>query len=333
VLGHHIKGDFPNLELVPQKTRHKLHKPLQTPIPTIHINWTSTPDDYKGPNAYYGPMNASTLAVSIITYRRSHLLDLCLQSLSLAMSKKRYPIYILIQDADPEDLAILKKHSDLITETTYVNKNGKNVEELINNNRISAWEIPLIARGHQYVICLEDDVEVSPDIFDFTEEVLAQNVKTKNFWGINYGSFEKPDELGTYSKLHYGIHGPASLVGRESIKKFKLNKLKKFGGAIPWDAWVEPLIKTGFMATSNVSRYRDNGHSGTHMSLQNNSRYFQKLNESFVYGLTGHATSYFNSDIEHQWRADCSIYNEKGKIKRHLRFIAVRLYQIFKTLL
>jgi hypothetical protein len=333
VLGHHIKGDFPNLELVPQKTRHKLHKPLQTPIPTIHINWTSTPDDYKGPNAYYGPMNASTLAVSIITYRRSHLLDLCLQSLSLAMSKKRYPIYILIQDADPEDLAILKKHSDLITETTYVNKNGKNVEELINNNRISAWEIPLIARGHQYVICLEDDVEVSPDIFDFTEEVLAQNVKTKNFWGINYGSFEKPDELGTYSKLHYGIHGPASLVGRESIKKFKLNKLKKFGGAIPWDAWVEPLVKTGFMATSNVSRYRDNGHSGTHMSLQNNSRYFQKLNESFVYGLTGHATSYFNSDIEHQWRADCSIYNEKGKIKRHLRFIAVRLYQIFKTLL
>ena len=278
-------------------------------------------------------MNASTLAVSIITYRRSHLLDLCLQSLSLAMSKKRYPIYILIQDADPEDLAILKKHSDLITETTYVNKNGKNVEELINNNRISAWEIPLIARGHQYVICLEDDVEVSPDIFDFTEEVLAQNVKTKNFWGINYGSFEKPDELGTYSKLHYGIHGPASLVGRESIKKFKLNKLKKFGGAIPWDAWVEPLVKTGFMATSNVSRYRDNGHSGTHMSLQNNSRYFQKLNESFVYGLTGHATSYFNSDIEHQWRADCSIYNEKGKIKRHLRFIAVRLYQIFKTLL
>ena len=278
-------------------------------------------------------MNASTLAVSIITYRRSHLLDLCLQSLSLAMSKKRYPIYILIQDADPEDLAILKKHSDLITETTYVNKNGKNVEELINNNRISAWEIPLIARGHQYVICLEDDVEVSPDIFDFTEEVLAQNVKTKNFWGINYGSFEKPDELGTYSKLHYGIHGPASLVGRESIKKFKLNKLKKFGGAIPWDAWVEPLVKTGFMATSNVSRYRDNGHSGTHMSLQNNSHYFQKLNESFVYGLTGHATSYFNSDIEHQWRADCSIYNEKGKIKRHLRFIAVRLYQIFKTFL
>jgi len=278
-------------------------------------------------------MNASTLAVSIITYRRSDLLDLCLQSLTRAMSKKRYPIYILIQDADPEDMAVLKKHEDLITEVTHVNKNDENVEELINNNRISAWEIPLIGRGHQYVICLEDDVEVSPDIFEFTEEVLAQNAKTQDFWGINYGSFEKPDGMGTYSKLNYGIHGPASLVGLRSIKKFKLNKLKKFDGAIPWDAWVEPLVKTGFMATSNVSRYRDNGHSGTHASLQNDSRYFQKLNESFVHGLTEHATSYFNSDMEHQWRVDCSIYKENGKTKRYLRFMAVRTYQIFKTFL
>jgi hypothetical protein len=277
-------------------------------------------------------MTASTLAVSIITYRRSHLLDLCLQSLSVAMSKKRYPIYILIQDVNLEDMAILKKYEDLITEITHVNKNGKNVEELINDNRISAWEIPLIGRGHQYVICLEDDVEVSPDIFEFTEEVLAQNAITKNFWGINYGSFEKPDEVGTYSKLNYGIHGPASLVGLSSVKKFKLNKLKKFGGAIPWDAWVEPLVKTGFMATSNVSRYRDNGHSGTHASLQNDSRYFQKLNESFVYGLTANASSYFNSDIEHQWRSDCSIYNKKGALKRYFHFLAVRVYQIFKSL-
>jgi hypothetical protein len=248
------------------------------------------------------------------------------------MSRKRYPIYVLIQDANPEDMAILKKHEDLITEIIHVDSNGRNVEELINNNRISAWEFPLLRRGHQYVVCLEDDVEISPDIFEFTEAVLAQNANTENFWGINYGSFEKPDELGTYSKLNYGIHGPASLVGLDSVKKFKLNKLKKFDGAIAWDAWVEPLVKTGFMATSNVSRYRDNGFIGTHTSLQNDSHYFDKINESFVYGLTASAASYFNSNIKHQWRADCSIYSEKGKAKRYFRFFALRLYQIFKSL-
>ena len=280
-------------------------------------------------HVYDGLMNASTLAVSIITHRRSHLLDLCLQSLAFAMSKNRYPIYIVIQDADSEDLAVLKKYEDLITEVIYVENKNKNVEELINNNRITAWETPLLKRQHQYVICLEDDVEVSPDIFEFTQEVLAENANSRNFWGINYGSFEKPEELGSYSKLHYGIHGPASLVGNASVKKFKLNTLKRFKGAIPWDAWVEPLVKIGYMATSNVSRYRDNGHTGTHASLRNDSEYFEKVNDSFVYGLKEGSRNYFNSDMEHQWRADCRIYNKKGKIKRYFRFFAVRLYQIF----
>jgi hypothetical protein len=258
-------------------------------------------------------------------------LDLCLQSLAAAMSEKRYPIYIVIQDADSEDLAVIKKYEDLVTDITHVDNNDKNVEELINNNRIIAWEIPLLKQEHQYVICLEDDVEVSPDIFEFTHQVIADNANSKNFWGINYGSFEKPDKFGTYSKLHYGLHGPASLVGSESIKKFKLNKLKKFKGKIPWDAWVEPLVKTGFMATSNVSRYRDNGHTGTHASMNNDSNYFQKVNESFAHGIVRGSRNYYHSDIEHQWRNDCRIYSKKGKVKRQLQFVAIRAFQIFNS--
>ena len=282
-------------------------------------------------HVYDGLMNPSTLAVSIITHKRSHLLDLCLQSLTAAMSETRYPIYIVIQDADSEDLAVLKKHEDLVTHITYVDNSDRDVEELINSNRIIAWEIPLLKQQHQYVICLEDDVEVSPDIFEFTEKVLADNANSRNFWGINFGSFEKPDELGTYSKLHYGLHGPASLVGRESIKKFKLGKLKSFKGKIPWDAWVEPLVKTGFMATSNVSRYRDNGHAGTHASMNNDSNYFQKVNESFAHGIVGGSRNYYQSDIEHQWRGDCRIYRKEGKVKRQLHFIAVRAFQILNS--
>jgi hypothetical protein len=109
------------------------------------------------------------------------------------MSKKRYPIYIVVQDADSADLAILKKHENIITEIVNVARNDRDAEELINSNRIIAWELPLLKRNHQFVICLEDDVEVSPDIFDFTEQVLFQNANSRNFWGINYGSFEKPE--------------------------------------------------------------------------------------------------------------------------------------------
>jgi hypothetical protein len=133
--------------------------------------------------------------------------------------------------------------------------------------------------------------------------------------------------------LNYGIHGPASLIGSKSIKKFKLNRLRKLKGAVPWDSWLEPLVKTGFMVTSNVSRYRDNGHNGTHASVQNDSHYFQRVNESFNYGLTESVKEYHNSDMEHHWRSDCRIYNSEGKINRYFRFLALRLYQIFRAFL
>ena len=277
-------------------------------------------------------MRAASLAVSIITYRRSQLLDSCLRSLSIAMSKNQYPVFIIIQDMDQEDLAILSKYVNLITEIIHVDSGGRNVEDLINSNRIRAWEFPLMSRGYQYVVCLEDDVEVSPDIFEFTEQVLTQVGGCRNFWGINYGSFEKPVESATYSKLRYGLHGPASLISKRSLKRFKLNRLMRFTGRIPWDAWVEPLVRTGFMATSNVSRYRDNGYSGTHATLENNSEYFQKLNESFVHGLRTVATNYYYSDLEHHWRADCRIYVTQGKIRHYIEFIALRTYQILKAL-
>jgi hypothetical protein len=276
-------------------------------------------------------MEPSSLAVSIITYRRSHLLDLCLRSLNVAMSLKRYPIYVVIQDADSRDLAVLSKYKEIITEITYVEKLDRGVEDLINSNRVIAWEKPLCQYGHKYVICLEDDVEVSRDIFEFTEAVLEQNAHSRNFWGINYGSFEKPDDTGTYSKLSYGIHGPASLVGLKAFKKFKMQKLMKLKGIIPWDAWVEHLVKTGFMATSNVSRYKDNGLSGTHASFSNDSNYFEKLNESFEYGQSKPSERYYNYDLQHHWRADCTVYRDKGRAGLVLRFMAVRTYQILRS--
>jgi hypothetical protein len=277
-------------------------------------------------------MKKSALAVSIITYRRSKLLDLCLKSVNDAMYKKAYPVYIIIQDALEDDLRVLNKHKSIITEISHIQSKGADVEELINSNRFRAWELPLIEKEHQFVICLEDDVEVAPDIFDFTEQVLKQNIDFKNFWGINYGSFEKPADLGSYSRLRFGLHGPASLISSKSFKRFKMQRLQKFKGAIPWDSWVEPLMKTGFVATSNVSRYRDNGFSGTHATIQNHSKYFQQLNNSFENNAPKSPLEYKNKDIEHKWRGDCLIYSSNGTIKWYLKYLVVRTYQILKVI-
>ena len=273
-------------------------------------------------------MSDLNLAISIITHRRSQLLDSCLESVENAMATEKYPVYIIIQDARKEELDVLRKYQHLISDTVHVENNGLNVENLINRNRILAWQLPLIQRTHQYVLCLEDDVEVSADIFNFTEKVLEQNSDSEKFMGINFGSFEKPEELGSYSKLRYGLHGPASLISRSSLEKFHIDTLKKFGGVIPWDAWVEPIMKRGYVVTSNVARYRDNGQNGTHATAENHSDYFQKLSESFRYGERQKISEYCNIDIEHGWRSDCIIYKNAGATTWYLKYLAVRIFQI-----
>jgi hypothetical protein len=275
-------------------------------------------------------MASSNMAVSIISYNRSHLLDLCLSSVQKAMQNQRYPVYVYIQDISPSDEAIFSKYTDLISSITKIASNNRDIENLINSNRILAWEQSLLTHNHDYVICLEDDVEISPDFFMFTEQVLIQNAQDKDFMGINYGSFEKNLSNGSYSKIRYGIHGPASLISHKALVNFQIRTLKKLKGKIAWDSWVEPIAKIGFMATSNIAKYNDNGVNGTHTSSSRDDVYFTKLEESFRVGLENPIEEVVLRNAIHSWRADCIIFLPTENFKYFLRKKAMRLYQYLR---
>ncbi len=272
-------------------------------------------------------MTTPRVAISIITFERSELLQLCLLSLEKALSNHPIPIYIISQDPSKNDELIFERFQTLISEVIRVHSGKKNVEDLINQNRIKAWEKVLIEEDFDFCICLENDVEVSEDFIEFTIQVLSQNINSKNFMGINYGSFEITSEVASYTNLRYGIHGPASLISKETHQKFGIEKLSKLKGKIAWDSWVEPINKVGFMATSNVARYRDNGHNGTHASIVENYSYFCKLAESFkqTYGIS--AQNYKLKNISHSWRTDCQIYKSEDNWKYRMRWLLIRSYQ------
>jgi hypothetical protein len=276
-------------------------------------------------------MNTWNLAVSIISYNRSTLLDLCLESVSKALGNRRVPVYLVLQDATIQDEEVVEKYKNLISGIVHVGSENLHTEELINNNRIKAWEIALNSECHDYVICLEDDVEVSKDIFDFTEQVLEQNINLSDFRGINYGSFETDAGAGTYSRIRYGLHGPASLISRETAKKLNLRNLQRFHGKIAWDSWVEPILKKGFLATSNLSRYRDNGINGTHTSTGDATNYFRKLNASFEIGQRIESMEIINSDIQHSLRKDCHIYRSQDRFKYSRKYFVIRAYQYYRV--
>lgn len=272
-------------------------------------------------------MTTPRVAISIITFERSELLQLCLESLEKALINHPIPIYIISQDPSKNDEILFEKFQTIVTEVIRVPSSENNVEDLINRNRIKAWEKVLIEEDFEFCICLENDVEVSEDFVEFTMQVLTQNMYSKDFMGINYGSFEITSESVSYSNLRYGIHGPASLISKQTYLKFGIKRLSKLKGKIAWDSWVEPINKIGFMATSNIARYRDNGHNGTHASIVQNHSYFHKLAESFKqsYGIA--AQSYKLKNISHSWRNDCQIYASKDNWKYRTRWLLIRSYQ------
>lgn len=249
------------------------------------------------------------------------------------MEELKYPIYIIAQDPGEEEEKLFLKYANIISTVKRVDSSGLDVEQLINNNRIKAWETALVEHGHSYVVCLEDDVVISKDFFHFTEKVLEQNTNESSFRGINYGSFEMTAEASTYSRLRYGLHGPASLISNESLKIFQIQKLKKLKGRIPWDSWVEPIVKTGFMVTSNISRYSDNGTNGTHASMSLNSDYFEKLHCSFEMGRERFYDDYSLKNIAHSWRHDCVPFANNENLKYQLKKIVVRFYQYLNLII
>ncbi len=270
------------------------------------------------------------LAVSVIAYNRSPLLDLCLKSLDKAMQNLRYPVYLVVQDPSEQDEKVIKKYNHLLTKVFITESMDRNVEDLINLNRITAWRIALIDEENDYVVCLEDDVEISPDFFSFTEQVITQNSQLKSFRGINYGSFETQSGVGSYSRVRYGLHGPASLISKRTFKSFNTKKLLRLNGLIPWDSWVEPITKKGFMATSNTARYKDNGINGTHASIEQNKEYFNKLTESFEYGVSHPMTGVHFKSIQHTWRSDCVAYQERDLLRYTAMSVATRVFQLLK---
>jgi len=249
------------------------------------------------------------------------------------MHHSNYPVYVIIQDSSPEDEAVLAKYSDLILKVIHTQSEGRGVEELINANRILAWKHALVIENHDYVICLEDDVEISLDFFEFTEHVLNINKDEEKFMGINYGSFETNFRNGGFSKIRYGIHGPASLITRSSFEKLRTGNLSRLRGKIAWDSWVEPITKMGFMATSNIAKYRDNGINGTHTSSDATSEYFVKLNNSFQYGADNPSEVVWLENVSHSWRTDCVSFIARDNPKYRVRKTAIRAYQYFNLIL
>jgi hypothetical protein len=197
----------------------------------------------------------------------------------------------------------------------------------INSNRVLGLEILFEEMKVDAVLSVEDDVEISRDSGVFCKSILEQFYEDENFRGINLGSripsSNEPKLLNSYSLLRYGLHGQAGVITKRTwnyIRKRNLGSNPNSG----FDAQIEAYLKTGFMATSNVSRYLDRGFDmyATHATRDSKDVSFTRIAESYI------GREYFPElptyeliqEDHSNWRIDAIPYRRIDDIKYWIKF-------------
>lgn len=278
------------------------------------------------------------LGVLVTSYARTELLVDCLNSILLSAENLDVPKVVVHQLQFPQVKSILDEYRRDFEIIQVLRNTGSPVDR-INLNRIEGYRLLFDKHKVDAVLAIEDDVVIAPDSIKFCLGILKEFRKSRNFRGINLGSRLKIDSdllLHSYSMLRYGLHGQAGVITHKTwlrLQNYKLGHLPNIG----FDSQIERFLKTGFMATSNVSRYLDRGYDsfGTHAPKNPNHPDFVLTRESF--GLRNNSNL---SNVEEilidikklqlnhsNWRKDCSEYRSISNLFYWAKFI---FYDVLK---
>jgi hypothetical protein len=125
-------------------------------------------------------------------------------------------------------------------------------------------------------------------------------------------------DFNTYSKISYGLHGQAAAITEKAWRKIDRQEIFKRSGIEGLDSQLEPILKRGFFATSNASRYLDFGWDGTHAAKDSEDPYYQRLKESWVGDSYRFVGDYKLSQIHHSWRKDALPYGIWSRTRNKL---------------
>jgi GR25 family glycosyltransferase involved in LPS biosynthesis len=200
------------------------------------------------------------------------------------VEKRDVLIYVIWQN--PRDSTteltqrVLDKFGSKLAKIVILDKKHLTPEDNIDAARLETLTTAFWDPSIELAVILEDDVCIAKDSLDFVELIISLESKKLNFRGINLGSREEINSPYGYSRIRYGIHGPASAISRKTWEKSGLATAGLKQLPRTWDGYLEAYLKTGFMVTPNLSRYIDFGSGGTHSSSSNED-YFKGLQKSF----------------------------------------------------
>lgn len=263
--------------------------------------------------------------IAVICFDRPLLTNECLDSLFAAAEIDNFYKILIFQKGNKEVQKIVENHRNSFNFVVEVERAG-NATQNINANRYLAYSIAFENLYSDYLIVLEDDVQISFDALFFADRVFDKYCDDRMFRAYNFGSGVKrnPSLYNSYSKVRYGLQGPASLLPRKSWEHFDKKVLEKKSKYEIFDGTFETYIQSGFVIMPNNSRYVDNGYNGTHALSYESTDYFKKLESSWV-GLEKIDLNVpFKRNISLNWRIDCIAYK-----RSHDPYFYVRNFIVF----
>jgi hypothetical protein len=266
--------------------------------------------------------------VLVNAYSRSKSLRRCLNSIATANENYQYPLIVVLQEGFAEVESVVQEYSEHIYKTIRVSGENRTALENINFNRYLGYEIGFLKLKADWILAIEEDVEISGDAIQFCTEIVAKYQHTPFFKGINLGSREKYSEAlsVTYSRQRYGLHGQASVLTKKTWDKFNHKIIQKKFSTHGLDSLIEFYLKKGFMVTPNNSRSLDTGWDGTHLPGNEDDPYFVEMAASFVGNLDTPSGSYVYKEMDHHWRSDIETY----KLYKLPFFILITRWNLFK---
>lgn len=256
-------------------------------------------------------------SVLILAHSRAQLLDDLFNSIFQINAINSYPLIVVVQTGHREVGEVVEKWRSKIDFLIETDGGAKTTAENIARNRLSGYAIAFEAIGADWVLALEDDVIVAPDIFGFIEFILAKFYKAKRFRGINLGSKLVASDLNknTYCQTRFGIFGQAAVLTKPSWNKMKWWGIIDRSRLGHWDSGMEQFMKTGMTIAPNNSRYIDRGWGGTHASSDMNDEYFIKLSKSYVGNLDVSDLTYYEKDLGYWWRDDLKKFKKSQSLQ------------------
>ncbi len=250
--------------------------------------------------------------INLATYSRPELLKKCLSSIASAEKSQSYPKLTVLQNGDAEVSRNVNEFADQQTQIIEVDGTQRTPLQNINHNRWLSWKTGFQNSDIDWMLSVEEDVVLHPSTLLFVEQILSKYSGRPQFRGINLASrLNDTANLGTFSELRFGLHGCGAVITRETWDLFTKFEFGDKLETEPLDALIEPILKTGYMVTPNLSLLEDFGwYKGTHTSSDSTDVHYVEISNSFKANRLPPSFEFQLKPVNPQWRSDCILYSD-----------------------